>query len=260
MTDVLFICEKEFEDSMLSERLNETYRVTPLNFEAEVIIGHSRVRKVDLAIVFLKNLSPESEAEFNKLLEKGCNAPFVFIGSREICRKYYGIGSLDVKKYIYTPISLPELFGTLRHVFNEMAGKADPYDENGKIMPVAIRENHILVVDDDVVSLRTMMNLLADTYKISVVKGGLAALAFLEDQKPDLILLDYEMPDCDGPSTLRKIRQNHKFRNIPVIFLTGVTDSDLVKDAVMLKPQGYVLKSTKKDELVEKIKDVLKVR
>ena len=57
---------------------------------------------------------------------------------------------------------------------------------------------HILVVDDSVVVLRTISTVLKDLFKVSVAKSGAAAISFLANEHPDLILLDYQMPVCDG--------------------------------------------------------------
>ena len=74
----------------------------------------------------------------------------------------------------------------------------------------------------------------------------------------DLILLDYLMPEMDGPGVLTRLRAFESYRDIPVIFLTGVSEKEtVIKTLVDLKPQGYVLKPTKKSEIVAKIIEVL---
>ena len=117
------------------------------------------------------------------------------------------------------------------------------------------RQKHILLVDDDVVTLRTIMNYLKDDYRLSVAKSGTAAISLLGKEIPDLILLDYEMPVCDGVQTLKLIRSEKRFKDIPVFFLTGVDDTEKVKLAVELKPEGYILKSTPQNQIIEKIKN-----
>lgn len=65
-----------------------------------------------------------------------------------------------------------------------------------------------------------------------------------------MILLDYEMPVEKGPEVLVKIRENEQLANIPVVFLTGITDREKIKEALSLKPQGYLLKPIDKEKLV----------
>lgn len=84
---------------------------------------------------------------------------------------------------------------------------------------------HILLVDDNLTSLKQAATLLKDHYKVSMVKSGKQALEFLEKFTPNLILLDIEMPEMDGFETIQRIKQDERFKKIPVIFLTGNHDT-----------------------------------
>ena len=64
-----------------------------------------------------------------------------------------------------------------------------------------------------------------------------------------MILLDYEMPVVNGKQTLEMLRWEKSFSDIPVIFLTGRNDPEIVKDLLSLKPAGYLLKSLKPTEI-----------
>ncbi|MDE6213304.1 MAG: response regulator, partial [Lachnospiraceae bacterium] len=66
---------------------------------------------------------------------------------------------------------------------------------------------------------------------------------------PDLILLDYEMPVCDGRQTLEMIRSDEEIADIPVIFLTNKGDAESVKKVMALKPNGYLLKTMPEQEI-----------
>lgn len=84
---------------------------------------------------------------------------------------------------------------------------------------------HILLVDDNLTSLKQAASLLKDHYKVSMVKSGKQALEFLEKFTPNLILLDIEMPEMDGFETIHRIKSDERFKKIPVIFLTGNHDT-----------------------------------
>ncbi|MGN0290696.1 MAG: SpoIIE family protein phosphatase [Lachnospiraceae bacterium] len=84
---------------------------------------------------------------------------------------------------------------------------------------------HILLVDDNLTSLKQAAALLKDHYKVSMVKSGKQALEFLEKFTPNLILLDIEMPEMDGFETISRIKNDERFKKIPVIFLTGNHDT-----------------------------------
>lgn len=85
----------------------------------------------------------------------------------------------------------------------------------------------ILVVDDDTSNLRMASRILsAEQMRVSCLKSGEDALAFLHDNRPDLILLDVHMPGMDGFETLASIRSDNEMADIPVIFLTADDDSN----------------------------------
>lgn len=116
---------------------------------------------------------------------------------------------------------------------------------------------HILLVDDDIRVLKMMKEILKDHYDTAVATNGQIALKFLEKHSTDMILLDYMMPGQNGKEVLEKIRQNPKYSEIPVIFLTGVSDAKHVKECLALRPQGYLLKPVKQEELLKKLDEVL---
>ena len=71
-----------------------------------------------------------------------------------------------------------------------------------------MRENHILIIDDDLMLLKTAEEILSDQYNVSVAKSGIQALNLLHKNIiPDLILLDIDMPQMDGYETLEEIKK-----------------------------------------------------
>ena len=126
----------------------------------------------------------------------------------------------------------------------------------GKIAPGEKRR--ILVVDDDGASLRSIKAILDSKYDVSVVNSGMKALTSIGKICPDLIILDYEMPKCDGRRTLEMIRDEDEYSSIPVIFLTGVSDTWHVKAVLELKPAGYLLKPIEPHILLDKVEEIFK--
>lgn len=112
------------------------------------------------------------------------------------------------------------------------------------------RLKNILVVDDDPAFQQVVSLWLSEEYNVVVQRSGADALSYLEKTRPDLILLDYEMPEIDGYQVLEQVRQNPMTAQIPVIFLTGQNDKDRVMRILHQKPDGYLLKSASKEELL----------
>lgn len=121
----------------------------------------------------------------------------------------------------------------------------------------ASKRKHVLVVDDDFRMLKLIKRYLEDSYDVATAVSGKVALKFLQSKMTNLILLDYEMPDENGPAVLEKLRQNPFTSNIPVIFLTGINDSKKIMQVLALKPQGYLLKPIDHEKLLNEIKKVI---
>jgi putative two-component system response regulator len=88
------------------------------------------------------------------------------------------------------------------------------------------KKKTILVVDDIAENIAIAANVLKDTYKVQTAINGERALDLVigAQRKPDLILLDVQMPDMDGFEVCRRLKSNAKSRDIPVIFLTSLSD------------------------------------
>ena len=112
---------------------------------------------------------------------------------------------------------------------------------------------HILLVDDDPTFLNIMSDMLSVKYGVTPVRSGMQAIKYLASYKPDLILLDHDMPITSGPQVMEMIRSDSDPAEIPIIFLTGKADRESVMKVMQLKPQGYLLKSESKDKILENI-------
>ncbi len=113
----------------------------------------------------------------------------------------------------------------------------------------------ILIVDDDPTYAKMVREWLKDSYQVSVVVSGMQAISFLTKNMVDLILLDYEMPITNGPQVLQMLREDPRTAVIPVVFLTGVGDKDSVVQVMALKPKGYILKSSGRDQIMSTVKN-----
>ena len=119
-------------------------------------------------------------------------------------------------------------------------------------------DKKILLVDDSDVVLYAMTKLFEKDYQIATAKSGLSAIRCITLDRPDLILLDYEMPVCDGSQVLEMIRSEEDFADIPVIFLTGRVDKESVSKVMAFKPTGYLLKTLDPNEIKAKIDEYFK--
>lgn len=103
-------------------------------------------------------------------------------------------------------------------------------------------QEHILVIDDMLTNLKIVESFLKPYYKVSLVKSGEQALKFMERNRPDLILLDIQMPGMDGFETIRRLKENPDDRDIPVLFLTSQEDIDSRMRGFQLGATDFILK------------------
>lgn len=119
------------------------------------------------------------------------------------------------------------------------------------------RRKHILVIDDDSSILKLLKGYLAERYDVATAISGKVAMKFLETKETDLVLLDYEMPVENGSVVFGKIRSMEKTKDLPVVFLTGVTEKSKITEVLSMKPQGYLLKPVDMEKLSSTIKGIL---
>ena len=118
-------------------------------------------------------------------------------------------------------------------------------------------KKRILAVDDDVIILTRISSILRNDYEVVTVNSGMRALRYLNQECPDLILLDIRMAQQDGIETLREIRKMEECKDIPVIMLTGVENKDIVVESAKLGICDYLLKPFSSIELLKRVNRVL---
>lgn len=130
-------------------------------------------------------------------------------------------------------------------------------------MPVdtLAQESTILVVDDMPTNLQVLFDLLTEQgYRVAIAKNGETALQRLQTSQPNLILLDVMMPGIDGFETCQRIKANPNTQNVPVIFMTALSDSvDKVK-GLSLGAVDYITKPIQHEEVLARIQIHLQLR
>jgi putative two-component system response regulator len=119
----------------------------------------------------------------------------------------------------------------------------------------------ILIVDDVAENLHILSELLMPSYRVLVATSGLSALRIVEAApKPDLILLDVMMPEVDGYTVLSQIKQNPATQDIPVIFVTALSESDDEEKGLRLGAVDYIAKPIKPAVVLARVRTQLDVK
>lgn len=199
-------------------KLKDTYEVVLLFMESD---GEEKTKE----LVYLRDKAME---DGNPIFYVGENTPIM----REILPKHI------LQEVFERPIDV-----------KASAKKIDEFiKEHGKHV-----KKKILVVDDSGIMLRNIKRWLEDKYQVILANSGAMAIKYLATNRPDLVLLDYEMPVIDGSQVLEMIRTETEFCDIPVIFLTGKNDKESIMKVLELKPEGYLLKSMEPQKIIDEI-------
>lgn len=112
----------------------------------------------------------------------------------------------------------------------------------------------VLIVDDSPVDGKNLMRILQDAgCAVTLAMSGADALAKVHADKPDLIMMDVNMPDLDGFGTARKLKQDADSKNIPVVFVTSKDQKVDRVFAQMLGAKGYVTKPYTAEQILAQL-------
>ena len=115
----------------------------------------------------------------------------------------------------------------------------------------------IVVIDDDVMSLRIADKILGKKYKMRCIKSCSDAIKYLSENKADLVLLDVNMPEMSGFDVLEKLKACDNSKDIPVIFLTGDEDEEALNKGVEAGAVGFIKKPFAAAEVMSRIEEVI---
>ncbi|NWJ50205.1 MAG: hybrid sensor histidine kinase/response regulator [Bacteroidetes bacterium] len=119
---------------------------------------------------------------------------------------------------------------------------------------------NILIVDDVSTNLKILGAILKDSgYKVRPVPHGMLALQAAEREKPDLILLDIMMPDIDGYEVCRRLKENSKLCDVPIIFISALSDPDDIVRALNAGGVDYITKPFRAEEVKARVATHLKL-
>ncbi len=126
---------------------------------------------------------------------------------------------------------------------------------------IASGKRKVLIVDDDDEVVELMVDILArdGRFETMTASSGYEAGIATEQFRPEVILLDYMLPDINGNVVCRTIRSNPKFEDIRIIIVSGVVREDEIEQLLQSGAEDFIRKPFKVDELIDKISATLKL-
>jgi PAS domain S-box-containing protein len=118
----------------------------------------------------------------------------------------------------------------------------------------------ILIVDDEAINVAVLTSYLSKKYTIITASNGEIALETIKKEEPDLILLDVIMPGIDGFDVCKSIKQDAKFKFVPVVMLTILAAREYHQKGIEVGADDFLKKPANEFELNEKIKALLRIK
>lgn len=245
MKKILIIGNLSNSDKNLSDYLSAEYQVQLCTKQLDNIQAMTGIQKPDLAV--LSHLEAESDQPIlDWFHEKHEKLPVLVI-----------VGSKDAQ--MHKELFEKEQFSKLAPPITKTSvqNKCKQLLKTGKVSRYTSDKKKILIVDDTPVMLRNLKAMLDHTYDVVLATSGRQALGAIPQENPDLILLDYEMPEMNGREVFEAILADEDMRHIPVVFLTSVSDRKAVFSILQSKPAGYILKPAEQETLLNTVHEVL---
>lgn len=248
MNNILLIGKLNELVKDINNFLSEQFRVQLCSENVNTIPAMLKVAEPDIVVISLIGMHENHEEIFRFIRDNYPKLPVLTIGTKDEWNRFTKYYEGRQFENLIRPIDNQKILDAVVEKLKETAAGLGIEPEEKK--------KQILVVDDNGPTLRVIKGMLEDTYSVTIVNSGMNAMKSIGKSKPDLILLDYEMPVCDGRQTLEMIRADDEIANIPVIFLTGVSDREHIEPILKLRPAGYLLKPPVKETLLAKIAEV----
>ena len=227
-------------NAMIMNLEKNEYHVT--HVKPEIHLLEEVKDNTEVFIFYLENIEDESQ-DFQVYLKDLCmekDKLLILVGNKvEISSVEKILPGEIIEAKMERPLDMKKLVELLDGIWEQTESN--------------VRKKSILIVDDDITYLKTVKSWLDDKYRVSIVNSGMQAITYMAKTQPDLVLLDYMMPVTDGPQVLRMMKSEPTTSSIPEIFLTGKSDRESIMKVMYLKPEGYLLKTTTREEMIQNI-------
>ena len=286
MEKVLLVGKFTDQFREINKKLSVKYEVRACVNKLEIFRGMFKLNKPDVLVMLLGEMNETNESLLREIQKEHCELPVVCAGVHEEIIKRMDNLILNNAVFLSSSYTVEQLIEKVDYVLNEnfvesmllkslgvdvaaedeeliAMSKNEKKEEktdaeaNPKRTELGTNKKTILTIDDSGVFLRMLNGILHEEYDVRMATSCQKALVSICEKKPDLILLDYEMPICNGRETMIKIREIESNKNIPIVFVTAVNKVEHIKAVLSLKPAGYVLKPIDKDKLLELIKSII---
>jgi DNA-binding response OmpR family regulator len=249
---IVFVDDVEFSLISVKDRLKKHYEVYPAQSVDRLFEVLAHV-KPDLILldVNMPHVDGYEAIRRLKIDERYSDIPVVFLTSKSdklSVRKGFNLGAAD---YVAKPFTDSDLIERIECQLNP-----DP-EKRKRVWVEESARKKVFFVDDVNFSLVSVKSRLKEYYEVYPLQTAADLFEILQYVKPDLILLDINMPHVDGYETIKKLKADERYAAVPVIFLTSKSDKESMVKGFNLGAVDYIAKPFSDSELIESIEHQL---
>ena len=254
---IFLVDDTEFSLIKTKQILKDYYTVYTLD-SADKMFELIENVKPDLILldVNMPGVNGFSTIEILKTEEKYSQIPVIFLSGvddEESVIKGLNLGAADHIMKPYTPEALHASIAKHLNPIQDQDELQIDEDKHSK-------RQSVLAVDDSPSMLKSIHFALHTKYKVHTLQKSESFKKIIEGLKPDLFLLDYNMPGINGFELVKIIREFPEFKNTPIVFLTSESSPEQLKEAINLGVSGYIIKPFNPKKLREKITSCLEIK
>jgi len=224
--------------------LKDIYEVFPLPSAGKLF---EVLEKVTPDLILLDIMMPEIDGfetiERLKTDSRYETIPVIFVTASTDEHSALTCLSLGAVDFVLKPFSAPDLLERIEKHLNTTAAEEAPENE----------KKVVLAIDDAPYILNLVNSMLNDTYKVYTLPKPEELERLMRIIKPDLFLLDYNMPEVNGLELIPIIRQHPEHKETPIVFLTGERSTDCLTASISLGACDYIKKPFDKTILRETV-------
>ena len=248
-SNIVFVGEDNKINNELYQLLNWRFKVS-CYLGDDIALDEISVLDSALIVVSMVGKTVDYTEWFESIRENASDLPVVTISTKSESIAYERFYETKQFHSILRPVTGRRILEVCRAVIGGT-------DYEGSVIVGSKEKQHVLIVDDNAMVLRNIKGILEQDYSVAVAPSGVHAFISLGKKVPDLILLDYEMPEMNGKQVLEKMREQEEYADIPIVFLTSMDSREIVMELLALKPTGYLLKPVESQVLLDRIEDII---
>lgn len=252
MKNILFFGKMNQVTTDIGDAIKEFFRIQYCADDVSLFKEMMKLVPADLMIISLVGLGEKGREVFELMQTKYKTIPVITIGTefeKDDFKEYYDFEQFEnLKRPVKRKLLVDRCCDKL--AIEKFDIREDEEEQNQK--------KTILVVDDSVLAIRTIRECLQDVYNIEIAVNASQALTSIGRNKPDLMLLDFEMPGISGKELFRILRYDEQTKTIPIAFMIGESSKETIAEMAKLNADGYMMKPPAQDKWIVQIESILK--